>query len=179
MEKAHILSGNRSAGNGSLMRTIPVVLGYVNQRDKMLNLAKRISSLTHYDNIVERCVVYYCDIVRDILLGDDLHNVLLRAKHYAPFEFDLTIPLEDLKTSGYVIHTLQAALTCAYQTRSFEDALLTAVNLGGDTDTIGAVTGGLVGAFYGLKAIPSRWIEPLEVRDELLIMAQKLNTVSH
>ncbi len=173
-EKAHITSGQRSAGNGSLMRTIPLVLAYFRDRDMMLSLAQRVSALTHFDNIVEKCISYYCDIVRTVLLGGNLHTILLQVEQQAPFELDLLTPVELLKTSGYVVHTLRTALTCAFQTHSFEDALTMAVNLGGDTDTIGAVTGGLVGAYYGESSIPLRWKERLVVRDELLRLAENL-----
>lgn len=176
-EKAHIKGGQRSAGNGSLMRTIPLVLGYFRDRDLMISLAQRVSALTHFDHIVEKCISYYCDIVRTVLLGGDLHSVLLRAEQEAPFELDLLTPVEQLNTSGYVVHTLRTALTCAYQTHSFKEALVKAVNLGGDADTIGAVTGGLVGAYYGDYSIPPRWIERLEVKDELLSLAENLYKV--
>lgn len=176
-ENAHIRSGQRSAGNGSLMRTIPLVLGYFRDRDLMISLAQRVSALTHFDNIVENCIMYYCDIVRTVLLGGNLHTVLLQAEQKAPFVLDLLTPVEQLNASGYVVNTLQTALTCAYQSHSFEEALVKAVNLGGDTDTIGAVTGGLVGAYYGDYSIPPRWIERLEVKDELLLLAENLYKV--
>ncbi|KUO62781.1 MAG: ADP-ribosylglycohydrolase [Gracilibacter sp. BRH_c7a] len=178
-ETAHFWSGKRSAGNGSLMRTIPIVLGYFRDRDLMLSLAQRVSALTHFDSIVEKCIRYYCDLVRTVLLEGNLHSVLLQAEQDAPFELDLTTPSDQLNTSGYVVHTLQTALTCVYQTNSFESALTKVVNLGGDADTIGAVTGGLAGAYYGDYGIPSRWLENLVVKDELRELAGNLYKIDY
>ena len=68
---------------------------------------------------------------------------------------------EKIKSTGYVVDTLKACLWCIGTTNSFKDAVLKAVNLGEDTDTIGAITGTLAGAKYSLKSIPKEWIEKL------------------
>jgi ADP-ribosyl-[dinitrogen reductase] hydrolase len=81
-----------------------------------------------------------------------------------------------LPTSGYVVHTLQTALHDALTADSAEDAIVTAVNRGGDTDTIGAVTGALAGARFGSGSFPDRWLDVLEYRDELELLAQALTT---
>lgn len=81
---------------------------------------------------------------------------------------------EAISSSGYVIHTLEAALWCVDQASSFEEALILAVNLGDDADTVGAVTGQLAGAIWGASGIPSRWIEPLAWKDRLLDAASGL-----
>ena len=73
----------------------------------------------------------------------------------------------DVRSTGYVVHTLEASLWCLLKAESFEEAVLKAVNLGGDTDTVGAVTGGLAGLLYGLPAVPRDWIVVLARRDEL------------
>lgn len=173
-EEAHFLSGKRSAGNGSLMRTVPVALAYTCKRDVMMSLARRISALTHYDRIAGECTAYYCGLVSKLIQGGDLKVVLEESMSQAPWEFDLSKPLCEVKTSGFVIHTLEAALICSYLSCSFEEALVTAVNLGGDTDTVGAVTGGLAGAYYGYEAIPERWLNKLLVKDKLIRLADQL-----
>jgi len=173
-QEAHFLSGKRSAGNGSLMRTVPVALAYAYKRKFMLSLARRVSALTHYDMIAEECTAYYCHLISRLIQGADLKDVLKEDRRQAPWELDLSMPLNKVKTSGFVIHTLEAALVCSYQTSTFEEALITAVNLGGDTDTIGAVTGGLAGAYYGYEAIPERWLNKLHVKDELISLADQL-----
>ncbi len=177
-EYAHKLSGGRSGGNGSLMRTIPVVLAYFSDKEKMFEIAYRQSALTHYDHLVGKCVISYCDIVRDILLGGNIKDVILKNIKNSPFKLDINLALGHINTSGYVAHTLEAALNCAYQTESFEQALLMAVNLGGDTDTIGAVTGGIAGASYGLENIPLRWLDKLIIKNEILFLADQLLSIN-
>ena len=79
-----------------------------------------------------------------------------------------------IQSSGYVIDTLEAALWCVSTTDSFETALVLAVNLGQDTDTVGAVTGQIAGSFYGASAIPARWLAPLAWRDRISDVTERL-----
>ena len=81
---------------------------------------------------------------------------------------------DQIRASGYVIHTLEAALWAVGTTDSFEPALTAAVNLGEDADTVGAVAGQLAGALYGASGIPPRWLEPLAWRDRLVETADRL-----
>ena len=81
---------------------------------------------------------------------------------------------DQIRSSGYVIHTLEAALWCVGTTASFEAALVRAVNLGEDADTVGAVTGQLAGAFYGASAIPERWLAPLAWKPKIIDFADRL-----
>ncbi|TXN00179.1 ADP-ribosylglycohydrolase family protein [Methylobacterium sp. WL64] len=83
---------------------------------------------------------------------------------------------DQIRSSGYVIHTLEAALWAVGTTDSFEAALTLAVNLGDDADTVGAVTGQLAGALYGASAIPERWLHPLAWRDQLIDLADRLHS---
>jgi ADP-ribosylglycohydrolase len=73
----------------------------------------------------------------------------------------------DIASSGYVVHTLEAALFCLLTTTSFTDCVLRAVNLGSDTDTTGCVAGGLAGLAYGVSAIPREWIAALARKGDL------------
>ena len=79
-----------------------------------------------------------------------------------------------IRASGYVIHTLEAALWAVGRTESFEDALVLAVNLGEDADTVGAVTGQLAGALNGESAMPERWLRPLAWRERIAGLADAL-----
>lgn len=81
---------------------------------------------------------------------------------------------EELSASGYVLHTLESALWCFLNTDSYKDAVLRAVNLGLDTDTTGAVTGGLAGLYYGYNAIPDKWIDVLARKEDIEELARKL-----
>ena len=80
-----------------------------------------------------------------------------------------------INPTGFVVDSFRCALHCLYTTHTFEDALIKAVNFGGDADTIGAITGGLAGVLYGFKNIPSRWIETLDgdLSAELTRLAEK------
>jgi ADP-ribosyl-[dinitrogen reductase] hydrolase len=81
-----------------------------------------------------------------------------------------------LKTSGYIVHTLQTALYDAMTAETAEDAIVAAVNRGGDTDTVGAVTGALAGARFGSDSLPERWLDTIDKREELELLAKALVT---
>lgn len=164
---AHDRNGGKSAGNGSLMRTVPVALAYAGRekREQMHSIARRQSALTHFDPLAGECCVFYCDLVQELLQGKPLHKVLEDGMKAAPVAINLNAPENRMRTSGYVGDTLETALACAYQASSFKEALIMAVNLGGDADTIGAVTGGLAGAAYGLSQIPKPWLNQVKAKE--------------
>ncbi|MEO1374651.1 MAG: ADP-ribosylglycohydrolase family protein, partial [Cyanobacteria bacterium J06635_10] len=78
-------------------------------------------------------------------------------------------------SSGYVIHTLEASLWCLLNSSSYEEAVLKAVNLGGDTDTTAAVTGGLAGIDYGVDNIPTEWIEQIARKQDIIDLATRFD----
>lgn len=82
---------------------------------------------------------------------------------------------DEIQSSGYVVHTLEASIWCLLTTDSFKKAVLAAVQLGEDTDTTGAVVGGLAGLIYGLGAIPSEWLEVLARRKDIEILAKRMS----
>ena len=88
-------------------------------------------------------------------------------KHYKRlFKKDFAkLPDEEIKSSGYVVDTLESAIWCLLNTDDYKDCVLQAVNLGNDTDTVAAVAGGLAGMFYGVDAIPKEWLSQLARRD--------------
>lgn len=171
-----LVTGGRSAGNGSLMRTAYVGLYYVDERD-VHNIAGAVSKMTHHDRVAAQdCQAYSIMIHRMIAeptVGKRFATIrdVLRAwpsgKRYDLDELssDDFIP----NPTGYVVDSFATALHCIETTYSFEDAVVKAVNLGGDADTIGAITGGLAGALYGYRSIPGRWTQALEqdVRKDL------------
>ena len=90
-------------------------------------------------------------------------------KHYARL-FDsefAALPDDEIKSSGYVVDTLEAALWCLLNTSNYKDCVLKAINLGEDTDTVAAVAGGLAGMYYGVDAIPDNWLNQLARRDDI------------
>lgn len=166
----HTLMHGKSAGNGSLMRTAYVGLYYKDEAE-VIQKAKQISRMTHYDEeTAADCAVY------STILNRMVEEAHFRARkqlliHYAcratyrkgryPYEL-LSCPGFKPRPTGYVVDSFATALHCIFTTDSFEEAVIKAVNLGGDADTIGAITGGLAGALYGYEAIPERWLECLD-----------------
>ena len=78
------------------------------------------------------------------------------------------------KSSGYVVDTLEAAIWCFLSTDSYKDCVLKSVNLGDDTDTVGAVAGGLAGLYYGIDDIPKEWIDIIPKKDWIIELAEKM-----
>lgn len=147
-----------SNGNGSLMRIIP--LAFTEADDKLIS---EVSAITHAHQISKDACCEYVSIARKLLEGKDLKEILAECSGRLP---ELCALEEDeIKSSGFVIDTLEAALWAIVTTDNFKDALLKAVNLGRDTDTVGAVTGGLAGIIYGYEGIPAEWIETLRGKD--------------
>jgi len=77
------------------------------------------------------------------------------------------LPEDEIRSSGYVVDTLEAALWCLLNTSNYRDCVLRAVNLGEDTDTVAAIAGGLAGMYYGVDAIPDEWLNQLARRDDI------------
>ena len=129
---------------------------------------------------MEACV-FFADLLRRAILGEP-KATLLEPGQWTGHPAMGTVaaggwrnrPREEISSSGYVIHMLEAALWAVHRTHSFEEAVVLAVNLGDDADTVGAVTGQLAGALYGYSRIPERWMTPLAWRPRLLGMADSL-----
>ena len=94
-------------------------------------------------------------------LSPELQGVLGK---YDSLDKMLQTEEDEIKSSGYVVHTLEAALWAFFTTSTFKEGALKVVNLGDDADTVGAVYGGLAGAWYGFEAIPEEWIKGLEAK---------------
>ncbi len=177
---AHERLGGMSAGNGSIMRCAPIGLLDFRHRDRLVKDSIDSSRITHWDEKACWGAVALNMAIAEIL-GGKRGNLLskIRGRIEQP---EVSRALDevpglnprDIEPSAYVIDTLQAALWCFLTTTSFEQAVVTAVNLGGDTDTVGAVCGALAGVGYGLEAVPARWKEPLRDRDEILRLAREI-----
>jgi ADP-ribosyl-[dinitrogen reductase] hydrolase len=163
----HFESGQPAAGNGSLMRATAGALFFAGAgRDATMDAARRISALTHGDPAAgEGCAIFH-ELVRLALEGEDPLDHLNEALDLVPpaqqeqwaarLDPDYE-PALDRVPNGAVWPALGAALWALRTSDSFEGALVTAIDLGGDTDTVACITGGLAGAHYGIGAIPSRW----------------------
>lgn len=160
-------AGGRDNGNGSLMRIVPLAFA-PGVTDWQI---EDVSAITHAHEVSKRACVIYVHLARRLLAGDSVAGaidaVVGSRESAAPFERLVHVAgltRDEVRSTGYVVDTLEAALWCLATTSRFEDAVLTAVNLGGDTDTVGAVTGGLAGIAYGYDAIPREWIGSLRGR---------------
>jgi ADP-ribosyl-[dinitrogen reductase] hydrolase len=167
----------RSNGNGSLMRILPVSIFFANDSEKtIIEKSFEISALTHNHIRSKIACALYSLFVSELLKGKNLYEALANANRiitpYIPNEekinFNRIINFEvlqlnknSIKSSGYVIDTLEAGLWCLFNSSDYKEAVLKAVNLGDDTDTTAAVTGGLAGIVFGLGGISSNWIKSL------------------
>lgn len=172
-----------NAGNGSVMRCAPYAIAFADGPDTLQRVSKQSSAITHYD---QRCQ-YGCVVLNQTIAGylngrdDPLTDALAQVEGDAPDELVETLRLvpdlideSDLETSGYVVHTLQTALYDGLTADSAEEAIVSAVNRGGDTDTIGAVAGAVAGARFGKESLPDRWLETIEYREDLSLLARTL-----
>ncbi|TXN42378.1 ADP-ribosylglycohydrolase family protein [Methylobacterium sp. WL7] len=169
-----------TAGNGSLMRVAPVALRALDDDAHAARIARDQSRTTH----AATEAVEACDLVVRIL-REAIQSGGKDALQPRPWDGSARVrdiaagtwrgkTRSQIKSSGYVIDTLEAALWCTDQAASFEEALVLAVNLAGDADTVGAVTGQVAGAVFGVSAIPQRWLEPLAWRGQLETLAAQL-----
>ncbi|KQT51293.1 ADP-ribosyl-(dinitrogen reductase) hydrolase [Methylobacterium sp. Leaf456] len=170
------------AGNGSLMRLAPVVLFHLHDVQATEQLARAQSRTTHAaPQCLDACALF-SRILRDAIL-DEPNPLRERRTEAHPAVRAIAAgswrgkSRPQIHSSGYVVHTLEAALWAVGTTTSFEAALIAAVNLGEDADTVGAVTGQLAGALYGASAIPERWIAPLAWREQVTATADTLLAV--
>lgn len=164
-------------GNGSLMRMLPLVFMEKVSDDDI----DSVSAITHAHPISKyACEVYVC-FAKWLYAHASIEEAYEKTTSFMKMglfnyrlgeefmEF-LNIPnlkRNDIKSTGYVVDTLIAAVWCLMHTNNYKDCVLTAVNLGGDTDTIAAVAGGLAGILYGIKGIPEEWIDSLPKKDEI------------
>lgn len=170
-----------SAGNGSLMRLAPVPLAYANAPSRAIELSGESSKTTH---ALDKCVDA-CRYMGALIVGavQGYSKAQLLSPHFSPVEmyWELHPLMKDIYTiangsfrekeppeikgSGYVVDSLEAALWAFARTENFRDGCLAAVNLGDDADTTGAIYGQLAGAYYGVAAIPEEWKNTIVKRD--------------
>lgn len=187
------LTVEHSNGNGSLMRIHPFVLyAYANQIsvNEWLGIIVKASALTHAHDMSKIGCLIYSFVLMSLLKDngkDGIKDALKKAEYYlnacaefAPYErifkSDFAkLPREEIRSSGYVVDTLEAAIWCLLTTDNYRDCVLKAVNLGDDTDTVAATTGGLAGALYGYDAIPKKWLIVLKRREYIESICERLS----
>lgn len=175
-------------GNGSLMRILPAALFFHDlPSDVFLNRIHEISAITHaHPRALIGCGLYSL-LVKELLKTNDKTEALRKAVAEAldfynklpDFKYELSnymrilsfqlpnLEEQEIRSSGYIVDTLEAALWCFLKNNSTSSTILSAVNLGLDTDTTGTVAGGLSGLVYGLDDIPGNWLESLARKQEV------------
>jgi ADP-ribosyl-[dinitrogen reductase] hydrolase len=172
-----------NAGNGSVMRCGPLAVAFADDPDRLGTVSRESSLVTHAD---PRCT-HGCAVLTLTVAGylagaaDPLAGALDRVRGEAPAELvdaleglPASVDPGALETTPYVVTTLQTALYDALEADSFERAVVRAVNRGGDADTVGAVAGTVAGARFGGDAVPGRWLDHVDERDELAALAEEL-----
>jgi len=172
----------QTAGNGSIMRLAPVVLAYASNRDATLTAAAASSRTTHgAPEAVDACRLL-AEILLRALNGADREAILSPVDGPRVSDELAAIaqgacyskPAGEIRGSGYVVASLEAALWSVATTSSFEAAVLRAANLGGDADTTAAIAGQVAGALYGASGIPAHWLNRLAWRERLTKTADAL-----
>jgi len=183
-------------GNGSLMRIMPILF-YIKGKpiDEQFRIIWDVSALTHkHIRAAIACLIYlrfaeyllqnqskgvaYAQTQSDISAFFKTHNISL----YEVQNFDSliaddirTLTEDEIESAGYVLHSIEASFWCFLTTDSYKEAVLKAVNLGHDTDTTAAITGGLAGLFYGESGIPEEWIEQTARISDIKTLSKKLS----
>lgn len=190
-------SAEENNGNGSLMRILPAALYFSCLPDSMMiKKVCEVSKITHGHPRSQLGCSLYALFIKGLLAGEGIEEAYkdLQFKSQEIFvgtglEQELShyerilngsLPQSDereIMSSGYVVHTLEAALWCLLTTLTYKEAVLKAINLGLDTDTVGAVTGGLAGVYYGLSGIPEEWITTIIKHDMILNLGRNFAQV--
>ncbi len=162
---AHDYLAGKSAGNGSLMRCIPIALAYSDQ-ERIKEFSTLQSKMTHFDDEAAEACMIYNQIAYRVLNGSDLETAIrLEIKDT---QYDAIYDREpECLPDGYVVHTLKWALYWLLRSDTFEDVVLGAVNKGYDSDTIAAIAGALKGLEVGYEQLPIAWKSELLCKKDL------------
>lgn len=172
-------SGFHDNGNGSLMRILPLSYYFMENNLSELEMAlivNSISSLTHAHPISCMGCYLYTRFIMFLLSGKSIKDSYLELGNIDTSMYDLDtisvykrvlsgelidLNIDEIKSSGFVVSTLEASLWCNLTSSSYSEAVLKAVNLGDDTDTVAALTGAIAGINYGVDSIPKKWLNHL------------------
>lgn len=173
------VDGYYDNGNGSLMRILPLSYYFMenNISDmEMSSIVNSLSSLTHAHSISCLGCYLYTRFIMFLLAGKSIKDSYLSLGNLDLSMYDLDtvsvykrvlsgelidLSVDKIKSSGFVVSTLEASLWCNLTSSSYSDAVLKAVNLGEDTDTVAALTGAIAGINYGVESIPKNWLDCL------------------
>jgi len=173
-------------GNGSLMRILPVALyAYSKNLDdiSIRKLANEVSSLTHAHEISRLGCYIYVQFIICLLKGKTKEEAYkyIQGLDYRSFTVDsmnrytrildeqIEVQiLDNIKSSGYIVDTLECSMWIFMNAQHYKEAIIASTNIGGDTDTIGAIVGSMAGIYYGFESIPSNWLDKVQRKDYLI-----------
>ena len=178
-------------GNGSLMRILPVALyAYSKNLDdiSIRKLTNEVSSLTHAHEVSRLGCYIYVQFIICLLKGYtkeeaykhiqyldysayDMHSLKLY-KRILDEQIEVQ-RLDQIKSTGYIVDTLESAMWIFMNAEHYKEAIIASTNIGGDTDTIGAIVGSMAGIYYGFESIPSNWLEKLQRKDYLIELVDR------
>ena len=188
------LTQDQSNGNGSIMRILPSIIYNLSlTTPDFLKIVHNTSMITHAHPRSQMGCGIYALFIRELLKTNNIETSLdftikLVFEYYSVrSEFMNEIKIynrilskdfinlteKDVRSSGYILHTLEASLWSIFNSRTFKEALLKVVNLGEDTDTVGAVTGGIAGIQYGFQNIPQEWLQKIIRIEDISILINK------
>ena len=196
LERQKDYGNERDNGNGSLMRIIPLLF-YIKGKPikEQFNIVWEVSALTHRHIRAAMSCMIYLNLAEKLLEGKDKVDAYKEMrvdiaklwdaidfpeKERKPFEKVIhndirDTGIDDLKTGGYVIEVLESSIWFFLNKDSYNDTILSIINLGHDTDTSAAIAGGLAGLYYGREEMPEEWVAHIARLDDIVELANKLN----
>lgn len=198
--KAEFAGGcdEKDNGNGSLMRILPLVFAIQNLPiEERFERTRKVSAITHGHIRAVMACFYYLEFAKQLIEGKSKFDIYKDLQISIPSFFEkigitgseiahfdrlfkaniAVLPLSEIRSGGYVIETIEACIWCLLTTDNYKAAVLKAVNLGHDTDTTAAVTGGLAGLLYGFDDIPLEWVEKLARVEDIVVLSRNLSNV--
>ncbi|HAR33716.1 MAG TPA: ADP-ribosyl-[dinitrogen reductase] hydrolase [Desulfobacter sp.] len=153
-----------SAGNGALMRMLPVALYTLGNEESLDQYVVEQAHLTHNNPLSDTACIFFGRLLHEAMMGGQLGPLLMQTKGFVNEHPDFCYDPYPGKSSAFVVDTVQTVFHFLFSTDNFEDCLIGTVNQGGDADTTGALAGMLAGALYGVEGIPKRWLKRLDSR---------------
>lgn len=153
-----------SAGNGALMRMLPVALYTLGNEDFLAQYVVEQAHLTHNNPLSDAACIFFGRLLHEAMMGATLSQLLIHTNDFVDEYPDFVYHPYPGKSSAYVVDTVQTVFHFLFSTTTFEECLIGTVNQGGDADTTGALVGMLAGAVYGVEGIPKRWLKRLNSR---------------
>ena len=189
-----VLAGGKDEmdnGNGSLMRILPIVWYFEHTGHYDERTVAELSSLTHgHPRSIKACVILvrFAQLVLNHGIRQAFDEFKMemqggsftrdeQASHFRRLSHLEELPEPEIRSDGYVTHTLEASIWCLLKTETYKDAVLKAVRLGGDTDTTACVVGGLAGIAYGWQGIPPDWLDAIARKEEIMALCEQLEAV--